>query len=150
MKLLLLALAFALPASAETINFDGTITTSCTFSGTTDGTLNIIGTTITTGTSGSTVITNNDPGAYSLTVSPITSITAPDGLTITGNLTQTPNVSTGPNSAETFTGDDATGYTATLTAAGADTFTLSLTGTLDGTATAGTYTAVSTVTCVAL
>ena len=152
MKKFIAATLLTLPAlaAAENLVLSGTAAQACTFSGTTTGALTVSGTSISTATPATTVVTNNDPNFYKVTVGTVSGLTtAPSGMSLTGNMILTPSVSSGSNSGATFTGTDAIGKEANLALASADTISVSLSGTLNGAALAGAYSATSAVTCIA-
>jgi len=152
MKKLIAVSLLALPtlAVAENLVLSGTAAQACTFSGTTTGALTVSGTSITTATPATTVVTNNDPNFYKVTVGTVAGLTsAPSGMSLTGNMVLSPSISSGANSGATFTGTDAAGKEANLALAAADTVSISLSGTLNGPALAGAYSATSAVSCIA-
>lgn len=142
MKYILVALLTVLSASAFAVDgsvfFNGTVASSCSFSSASAGTVNISGTAITAGTSGTINVLNNDPGTFTLSLGATTLSTAPSGETLTSS-TATPTV-TGANAALVLPG--------LLANAGTDTVSISLTGTLGQTATAGAYVFTQVVSCV--
>ena len=152
MKKVIISMLCAAPllAGAENLVLQGTAAQACTFSGTTQGTLSVSGTSITTTTPATTIIDNNDDNFYKVTVGVVSGLTsAPSGMSLSGNMALSPSISSGTNSGAVFTGTDATGKEAPLAVASSDTLSLSLSGTLNGTAKAGTYSATSSVSCIA-
>lgn len=118
--------------------FNGTVASSCSFNSASAGTVSVSGTSFSSTANGSISVVNNDPGAYTLSIGALTLPTAPNGETISSSTTTTESV-TGAN----------TGLVppAVLTNAGTDVVELSITGTLTGAATAGSYIFQQVVTC---
>lgn len=142
MKYILVALLAVLSTSAFAVDgnvfFNGTVASSCSFSSASAGTVNISGTAITAGTDGTINVLNNDPGVFTLSLGSTTLTSAPNTEALSSS-TATPVV-TGANAALSLPG--------VLANAGTDTVSISLTGTLDQTATAGAYVFTQVVSCV--
>ena len=143
-KVIALALTM-LPLSAFGVTgnvlFNGTVASSCSFSSSSAGTLTVSGTSLTSATAGTIDVVNNDPGVFTLSITSTNLSTSPDGQglsvsTVTGDVTAGPNIAI-----------DA--LPASLVNAGTDTVSVEITsGTLDATATAGTYIVTTVVSCL--
>jgi hypothetical protein len=139
-----LTMMVSLGASAESILFNGTVASNCSFSGASDGTLSITGTTLVSATSGTIVVTNNDAGVFTLTIGSTALTTSPNSESLS-SVTTTGSFNSGDNA-----GVDISGGSGVLASAGVDSIAVTLSsGVLDSVATAGNYVATSTVTCAA-
>ena len=121
---------------------------TCTVNATTPGALSVFSVFVFPSSAGSITITNDSAGTHSVTIPGIDALVAPvQGVDLDGFLTLTPQVISGPNAGAGFGGSDSSARTLTLANAGTDVINLSVQGTLDSTAKAGTYQVLAEVTC---
>ena len=142
MKYVLIAMALLCSASASAVTgnilFSGTVSSACSFSSASAGTLTISGTSLTSATPGTIDVLNNDPGVFTLSLGTTSVTTSPSGETLS-SVTATPTV-TGANAGITLP--------ASLANAGTDTVSVALTsGVLSAVATAGSYVVTQVVDC---
>ena len=122
---------------------------TCTINSTTDGAISVFSTFIFPSSSGQYVITNDSPGTHTVTIPAITELVSPvQGVDISGNLTLNLSVTSGPNVGATFGGSDSTARVLTLANSGTDTISISVQGSLDAQAKAGTYTVDAALSCI--
>ena len=120
---------------------------ACTVLGITNGALAVFSTFIFPSSSGTITLQSDTPNAV-ITIPAITELVTPvQGVDISGNLTLSPSIISGPNAGEPFAGSDASARTATLAIPGTHQVQLSVQGTLTSTAKGGSYTVSAQVTC---
>lgn len=148
-KLAILCLALASSnAISETIQWSGDFTSACTFSAVTPGTLIVDATSYSTDTIASYSVDNNDPGAYTVIFPAITAFAvAPSGASMSANASQ--GITPGGANTDPASGDDASGYSLSLTNGGSTTVNHTVSGGITS-GIAGTYTIDSVVTCTAV
>ena len=133
-------IAFSSPSFGQVngnIIFSGTVASSCAFSSSSAGVASVSGTGFSSTSDGTITVDNNDPSNYTLSLGSLTLTTAPDGQSISAS-TSTPTV-TGSNAGISLP--------AALANAGTDVVSVDVSGTLDSTATAGSYVFTQVVTC---
>jgi pectate lyase len=130
----------AFDASAKDLTFSGTAAKECDIQISSQGTLNIEGTTVATGTSAEIVVTNNSANTFTLNiVDPGDFTTKPSGYTGTATLDAKMTL-TGVNT-------DSSVNSKSLSSVGRDTVSIDITGTTSDPVIAGDYTAVAVVSC---
>ncbi|AUR95320.1 hypothetical protein NVP1205O_45 [Vibrio phage 1.205.O._10N.222.51.A7] len=137
-------LAFGVQADSDNAQFSGTIASFCTVGQTSPGIMTVSGTSVSTDTAAIMAVSNNDANSYKI------------NATNAGDFTSTPSAYTGTASLTTSitvaganTGSVPSGQELNLTNSGNDTVNVSISGTLDSPAVAGSYDAVAVVSCVA-
>lgn len=141
---LLAFLAFTAQADSSNAQFSGTIASYCTVGQTSPGLMTVSDTTVSTDTAAIMTVSNNDANSYKINATNAGDFTStPAAYTGTATLTTSMTV-TGAN-----TGSVPSGQGFNLTNSGTDTVNVSIAGSLDSPAVAGSYDAVAVVSCVA-
>lgn len=136
---------FGAMADSAQANFTSNVASYCTVGQTAPGLMHVVDTSVTTDTPATLAVNTNEDGFYKVGITdPGDFSSKPAGYTGTATITASYNV-TGANNSGAL--GSATEYN--LANLGSNTLSVSVNGTLDTTAVAGNYAAVSVVSCVA-